>query len=139
MGLSRKGWQRAVNVLLWYPDNLKEYATLLDEAITRDPERHGGTTRPLMPDPTADAAIRLASNRRADTLRAEIEAVELAMAELPPIEREVIRRRFWEIGKWQTRKPRQYDYLQDLPYSRRQMIRIVKKVIYMVAVHLGEN
>ena len=29
--ISRKAWQRAVNVLLWYPDNVAEHASLLTE------------------------------------------------------------------------------------------------------------
>lgn len=136
--ISRKAWQRAVNVLLWYPDTLKEYAALVDESMTRDPERKGGAGKPLAPDPTADAAIRLASNRKAANKRLEIEAVDMAMSTLTPYEMMVIRRRFWDLPKHGKRKPRQYDFMQDLPYSRRQMIRIVRRTIITVAAYLGE-
>ena len=144
--ISPKGWSRATDVLLYYPETLKKYAGFLEEATTRDPEFRGGSGKPLSPDPTADAAIRLAANKEAENARQQIEAVEMAIAPLMPIEREVIRRRFWdtpELTSIHTQKrirkrPKQYELLQDLPYSERQMYRIVRRVVLSVAAYLGE-
>lgn len=139
MGLSRKGWQRAINVLLWYPDNVKKYNVLVSDLLSRDPEMTGEGGNPLRPDPTASAAIRMAEDRKIQLLKSEIEAVEAATDALLPMQLEVIRRRFWMTSKQRRRKPRQFDFLQDLPYSRRQMMRIVRQVIVSVAEYLGEE
>lgn len=138
--ISRKAWQRAVNVLLWYPDNVAEYNALREELTTRDPEHEGSGSKSIHHDPTADTAARLADNPRLRNLEAEIIAVELSVAKLRPEQAEVIRRRFWD-GRYNKgrRKPRQYDYLQDLHYSLDGMRKIVRSVIVDVAVRLGER
>ena len=138
--ISRKAWQRATNALLWYPDNLQEYADLGEELMTRNPDCDGGGSKPLHQDPTQDAAIRRVENARLQNLEAEITAVEIAMAKLSPEQKEVIRRRFWDrrcTGR--RRKPRQYDFLQDLPYSLDGMRWIVRETIRRVAECLGEK
>ena len=140
--LSRKAWQRAVNALLWYPDNLVERVSLTEELLNgnREGEGTGGGSGSILKDPTAAAAIRLAGNKRLRTLEQEIEAVEMAVAQLQPEQKEVIRRRFWESGRRAgRRKPRQYDFLQDLGYSIDGMRWIVKQVIVRVATYLGEK
>ena len=137
--ISRKAWQRATNVLLWYQDNIDELASLQDAATTFDPERRGSSGKPLHPDPTANAAIRLVDSQRAKALKAEIEAVEEALCLLTPEQREVVRRRFWCDQRGSRRKPRQYDYLQDTGYSERQMKRICRTMIRRVAANLGER
>ena len=138
--ISRKAWQRAVNVLLWYQDNIEELASLQDAATTYDPEHRGSSgSRPLHPDPTANAAIRLVDSQRTKALKAEIEAVEEALCLLTPEQREVVRRRFWQDQWGSRRKPRQYDYLQDTGYSERQMKRICRTMIRRVAANLGER
>ena len=93
--ISRKGWQRAVNALLWYPDNVQEYSELLEELTANTPDRKEDSGKPMHSDPTASAAMRLAADPRAGTLKQEIEAVELAVSFLRPEQKEVIRRRFW--------------------------------------------
>lgn len=139
--ISRKAWQRATNALLWYPDNKREYTSLLEELTSRNPEEKGNGSRPAHPDPTARMAIRMAESRRLHTLEQEIEAVEMAVSSLHPEQLEVVRRRFWESQRYLgcRRKPRQYDYLQDLPYSIDGMRMIVRKVILKTAEYLGEN
>ena len=138
--ISRKAWQRAVNVLLWYPDNVQEYSELLEELTARDPERKEDSGKPLHSDPTASAAMRLAEDPRARTLKQEIEAVELSVSFLRPEQQEVIRQRFWTRRRDEgRRKPRQYDYLQDLGYSLEGMRKIVRSVIVRVAGYLGEK
>lgn len=138
--ISRKAWQRATNALLWYPDNLKEYADLLEELIATDPEKSGDSSKPIHSDPTASAAIRLNGSRRAQTLRQEIEAVELAVSSLRPEQKKIIEERFWKRRRYSgRRKPRQYDYLQELGYSVDGMRKIVRGVILSVAGYLGEK
>ena len=139
--ISRKAWQRATNALLWYPDNKVEYESLLDELLTPDPEPSGVSVKPVHKDPTAAAAVRLASSKRFQTLKQEIEAVELAVSSLQPEQVEVVRRRFWESKRYSggRRKPRQFDYLQDLGYSIIGMRKITRKVVVSVAGYLGEK
>lgn len=139
--ISRKAWRTASDVLLYYPDNKKEYASLLDAVLTAGYEEEGnsnglgGDTS----DPTARAAIRLAGNKRAERLKQEIEAVDNAVSSLRTAEVKVIRRRFWHrTKKNETRKPLPYDFMQDLPFSDRQMHRIVQGTIIRIAQFLGE-
>lgn len=136
--ISRKAWQTATNILLYYQDNKREYAGLLDMVLTAGYEEEGNSNGEGsdVSDPTARAAIRLASNKRAARLKLEIEAVDVAVAELNAAEHEVIRRRFWT--RRQNHRPRQYDYLQDLPFSQRQMHRIVARTIFRIAQLVGE-
>lgn len=112
-GLSRKAWQRAINALLWYPDNKTELCT-----------------------PPADwDGCRMALVRR------EVEAVEAAVEALPIDQRIIIKRRFWDVEKGQGiyRKPRQYDFLQDVGFSERTMRRVSRATILLVASYLGER
>ena len=139
--LSRKAKQRAINVLLWYPDNVKDYNALLSDLLSRDPEhKGGGGGKPLNPDPTADAAIKLAENEELQHLKREVRAVEYAIEGLLPAQLEVIRLRFWDIPKCRDgwRRPQSYDYI-DVGYSERQMHRIVWRVMLKVATALHET
>lgn len=138
--ISRKAWQRAVNALLWYSDNKEEFASLGEELMTGSGEENGGRSSSGPKDPTGAAAIRLAENRRYQTLKQEIEAVEQAISLLRPEQTEVIRRRFWDFRRsGGRRKPRQYDFLQDIGYSIDGMRKIVRQVILQVAIYLGEK
>lgn len=139
--ITRKAWRTASDVLLYYPDNKKEYAALLDAVLTAGYEEDGNSNGigSDVSDPTARAAIRLAGNKRAGRLKQEIEAVDLAVSSLRPEELRVIRRRFWyRRRRGETVKPKPYDYLQDLPFSDRQMHRIVQCVIVRIAQLIGE-
>ena len=106
----------------------------------------------IVKDPTGAAGIRLAEHKRLQTLEQEIDAVMKATAtkdlidgtraNLKPEQREVIRQRYWQSDKWNPggrRKPRPYEYLQDLGYNVDHMKWICKKVILKVAEYLGEK
>ena len=139
--ISRKAWRTASDVLLYYPDNKKEYAALLDAVLTAgyDDEGNSNGLDSDVSDPTARAAIRLAGSKRAARLKQEIEAVDNAVSSLRQEELKVIRRRFWyRSRKDEVVKPKPYDYLQDLPFSIRQMHRIVQGTIIRIAQLLGE-
>jgi len=138
--LSRKGWQRAVNALLWYPDNKTELVLLAEELMTGSGEERGARSNSGPKDPTGATAIRLAENRRYQTLKQEIEAVDQAVSSLSPEQAVVVRRRFWDYRySGGRRKPRQYDFMQDLGYSLDGMRKIVRGVILEVASLLGEK
>lgn len=139
--ISSKAWRTASDVLLYYPDNKKEYAALLDAVLTAgyDDEGNSNGLDSDVSDPTARAAIRLAGSKRAARLKQEIEAVDNAVSSLRQEEMKVIRRRFWyRRRKDEVVKPKPYDYLQDLPFSIRQMHRIVQGTIIRIAQLLGE-
>ena len=136
--ISRKAWQTATNILLYYPDNKREYASLLDTVLAPDKPETGTVQHSGLPDPTSSAAIRLANSRRAERLKAEIEAVEMAVSQLSDPEREVISRRFLYRQTKRRRKPKPYDQLFDIPYSEREMHRIVQKTISLIAQYVGE-
>jgi hypothetical protein len=118
-------------------DNKKEYVSLQGAMFDQGSKIPIGNQ--LHPDPTANAAIRHVDSQRERALKAEIEAVEEAVSFLTPEQREVIRRRFWDNQRGGTRKPRQYDFLQDIGYSEVQMKRICRTVIRRIAVLLGER
>ena len=138
--ISRKAWRTASDILLYYPDMKKEYQEILDAAIAPDkPEHSSGTIEHKeMSDPTANAAIRLASDKRAARLKMEIEAVEYAIADLDSFGREVIKRRFWHNQSKGRRWPLSYDMLFKIPYSERTMHKIVQGVIIKIALYIGE-
>jgi len=133
--ISRRAWQRATNALLCYPENLREYASLVEELMTKKPKEEG---KPIHKDPTADKAIVLYEDKRFRRIQDEIEAVEEALSHLRPGEEIIIRRRYWELPRHRSNSPRQYDFLQDLPYSYRTMQRVVRRTIFLVAKMLGE-
>lgn len=131
--------RRAHEALLWYPDLKKEYEELVAEAMSRDPDHKGTSSKPLTPDPTAAAAIRLASNRKIDSLRRQVGAVEEAMEHMTPIELDFCRKRYWDLPKYTQRKATRFDYLEDsMHYERWTLISINKRVLRLVAACLGD-
>lgn len=136
--IPKDAWNQATTALLRYCENLPEMNHRLEVAMSRDPEKgNENGVRPSHPDPTASAAVRLSQDLIYQRIKREVAAVQNAIKDLKPEELEVIRRRFWCHRKG-IRKTKAYDYLQDLGYSTRQMKRIVRKVIYLVAINLGE-
>ena len=130
-------WRQATLVLLRYPETKAQYTQLVEESQTRTGEQNGNSHKPVHSDPTANAGIKLSCDPRYQRIKREVAAVENAMAGLEGAEREVIRQRFWS-HKRGSRKVCGYNYMRDTGYSRRQMQRIVKRVIISVAMHLGE-
>lgn len=130
-------WRQATLVLLRYPETKVLYTQLVEEVQTRTDEQKGSSHKPVHSDPTANAGIKLSGDPRFMRVKREVAAVESALIGLDGAEREVIRRRFWN-HKRGSRKICGYNYMWDIGYSRRQMQRIVKRVIVSVATHLGE-
>lgn len=73
------------------------------------------------------------NNAYYNNLNRKIKAIESAYNMLRKEEQEVIFERFWKY-----RKKTSYLKLVNIPYSERQMKRIVKKMVIMVAKYLGE-
>ena len=136
--ISPKAWRRASDVLLWYPDTKQEYESAVQEAMSRNPKKSGPAGKPLYSDPTASAAIKLVSNKRVQQMAREIAAVEEALRDLTGPEMAVIRKRFWTATRKGRRKPMAYIYINGTGYEERQQKRIVQRVIFRVAVYLGE-
>lgn len=130
-------WRQATLVLLRYPETKAQYTQLVEESQTRTGEQNGNSHKPVHSDPTANAGIRLSDDARFQRVKREVAAVDSALSGLDGAEREVIRQRFWS-HKRGSRKVCGYNYMRDTGYSRRQMQRIVKRVIISVAMHLGE-
>lgn len=82
---------------------------------------------------TEAKALKMTSTR-AETLKKQIEVVELVYSNLKPEEQKVMQKRFW------------LDRCRNIPYTKMdkvacsegQMKRIVKKIISQVGVYLGE-
>lgn len=125
-------WRQSATVLMRYPQTKRDLQGAIDEAITRNPERDGGGSKPSHPDPTATSGIRLYSNQRYQRMRREVKAVEDAIKGLDSVEMDVIRQRYWK-----HKRKTSYERI-DAPYSVRQMQRIVQRVMYRIAVNLGE-
>lgn len=135
--INADAWRQATLVLLRYPETKAQFMKAVEESRTRTSERKKGGAKPSHPDPTANAAIRLYNDVRYQRLKREVCAVEEAMAGMDGIEREVIRRRFWNHAAG-SRKVCAYAYMKDVGYSRRHMQKIVRRVIQRVAYNLGE-
>ena len=130
-------WRQATLVLLRYPETKALYDQLVEESRTRTSEQKGSSHKPVHSDPTATAGMKLSDDARFQRVKREVSAVDNALMTLDGAEREVIRQRFWN-HKRGHRKVCGYNYMWDTGYSRRQMQRIVKRVIMLVALSLGE-
>lgn len=138
--IPQDAWTQARFVLLRYPETKEEYDSLLEVATTRNPESKSSGPKPAHADPTQTSAIRLMemeSTPRYQRISREVKAVDAVIAELDPIEVEIIRMRYWSHRKG-VRTALPYDYMQASGYSERQMHRICQKVIRAVAINLGE-
>lgn len=135
--IKQDAWNQATLVLLRYRESKDEIEEIVTDMMARDPETRGRGSKQAHPDPTAAAGERLYYNTRYRRLRRETKAVDDAMAGLDDVEQAVIRRRFFEHGRGH-RSPCPYDRMKDLGYERRQMQRIIRKVVVKVAINLGE-
>lgn len=130
-------WRQATLVLLRYEESKEQFMEAIGEArslVRQDRERE---PKPIHDDPTAGAAIRLHGSARFQRLKREVCAVDIAIAGMRQAELEVVRKRFWDHRKGE-RRVCGYESMMDTGYSRRQMQRIVQRVVYKVAEELGE-
>lgn len=95
--------------------------------------RYPETLNEIRDDPAGNGATEAYRQRQAR----EVAAVEKAIAGVDAQHMVVICRRFWDHPPGHT-KPLQYDFMQDIPFSRTTMKRVCNKVIHRVAFYLGE-
>ena len=135
--LPADAWRHVRLVLLRYPESKVLYDQIIEESQTRTSDNAGSGSKPVHSDPTATAAIKLYNDARFQRINREVTAVETAVMGLDSIEKEVIRRRFWNHRPG-VRKVCSYSRMRNIGYSRRQMQRIVRRVTEAVAILLGE-
>lgn len=134
--IPRDAWNSATIVLRRYPANKLEYKDLFDNATTADPEYKSYGAKPPHSDPTQAKAIRLVSDRRIARVEREVQAVEEAIKGLGTQELAVISKRYWS-GSTRKGRPIPYDII-DAPYSVSAMKMICWRVLYKVALYIGE-
>ena len=135
--IKQDAWNQATLVLLRYQETKAEIEEIVSDMTARDPETRGRGSKQAHPDPTGAAAERLFYNARYKRLKREKKAVDDALEGLSDVELDVIKRRFWQHSKGH-RIPCPYEYMTGLGYERRQMQRIIRKVIVKLAANLGE-
>ncbi len=135
--IDRDAWHIVEIIIRRYPLSKKEYKEYIDKVMTSssNPAIGVGFSEDYSkPQSVTEAKALKMTSKRAEKLKKEIEAVELAYNSLRPEEQKVMKTRFWS----DRRRNMPYTKIEDVAYSERQMKRIVKKIIQHVGVYLGE-
>lgn len=123
MRISRESWSKIQTVIRQYPESCRLITEWEMEVLDATLKAR---------DPTGHKALLLQSDY-AKRLTREIAAVEDMLGHFSDCEQSVIRMRFWS-GRYVM----PYEYMSALPYSERQMHRIISKAIKIVGINLGE-
>ena len=130
-------WHMIEIIIRRYPAAKKEYEQYIDKIMTSSSTPAAGVTYSedyIKPQSVTEAKALKMTSTRAETLKKQIEAVELVYSNLKPEEQKVMQKRFWS----DRRRNIPYTKMDKVAYSERQMKRIVKKIISQVGVYLGE-
>lgn len=130
-------WHMIEIIIRRYPTAKKEYEQYIDKIMTSSSAPAAGVKYSedyIKPQSVTEAKALKMTSVRAETLKKQIEAVELVYSNLKPEEQKVMRKRFWS----DRRRNIPYTKMDKVAYSERQMKRIVKKIISQVGVYLGE-
>lgn len=132
-------WKMIEIIIRRYPAAKKEYEQYIDKVMTSSSAPAAGVDFSedySKPQSVTEAkALKMTFlPRRAETLKKQIEAVELVYSNLKPEEQKVMQNRFWS----DRRRNIPYTKMDKVAYSERQMRRIVKKIILKVGIYLGE-
>lgn len=130
-------WHMIEIVIRKYPAAKKEYEQYIDKVMTSTSAPAAGVKYSedySKPQSITEAKALKMTSARAETLKKQIEAVELVYGNLKPEEQKVMKNRFWS----DRRRNIPYTKIEKVAYSERQMRRIIKKVIVQVGVYLGE-
>ncbi len=130
-------WHMIEIIIRKYPAAKKEYEQYIDKVMTSTPAPAAGVKYSeyySKPQSITEAKALKMTSVRAETLKKQIEAVELVYSNLKPEEQKVMKNRFWS----DRRRNIPYTKIEKVAYSERQMRRIIKKVIAQVGVYLGE-
>lgn len=130
-------WHMIEIIIRRYPAAKKEYEQYIDKIMTSSSMPAAGVIYSedyIKPQSVTEAKALKMTSKRAETLKKQIEAVELVYSSLKPEEQKVMQKRFWS----DRRRNIPYTKMDKVAYSERQMKRIVKKIISQVGVYLGE-
>ncbi len=135
--IDRDAWHIVEIIIRRYPISKKEYSEYIDQVMASSINHSAGvnfTEDYIKPQSVTEAKALKMTSKRAERLKKEIGAVELAYNSLKPEEQKVIKIRFWS----DRRRNMPYTKIDEVAYSERQMRRIVKKIILQVGIYLGE-
>lgn len=130
-------WHIIELIIRRYPESKKEYKEYIDQIMASAPAPAAGLQYSedyCRPQSVTEAKALKMTSTRAETLKKQIEAVELVYKDLKPEEKKLMERRFWS----DKRRNIPYTKIKDVAYSERQMKRIVKRIVSKVGVYLGE-
>lgn len=130
-------WKMIEIIIRRYPAAKKEYKEYIDQVMTSSSTPAAGVNFSAdysKPQSVTEAKALKMTSKRAETLKKQIEAVELVYNNLKPEEQKVMENRFW----LDRRRNIPYTKIKDVAYSERQMKRIIKRIISKVGVYLGE-
>ncbi len=130
-------WHMIEIIIRKYPAAKKEYEQYIDKVMTSSSTLAAGVNFSedySKPQSVTEAKALKMTSVRAETLKKQIEAVELVYNNLKPEEQKVMKNRFWS----DQRRSIPYTKIEKVAYSERQMKRIIKKVIVQVGIYLGE-
>lgn len=135
--IDRDAWHIIEIIIRRYPVSKNEYDAYIDQVMTSSTNHATGVNFSedySKPQSVTEAKALKMTSKRAERLKKEIGAVELAYNSLKPEEQKVIKIRFWS----DRRRNMPYTKIDKVAYSERQMKRIVKKIIMQVGIYLGE-
>lgn len=135
--IDRDAWHIIEIIIRRYPVSKNEYDAYMDQVMTSSTNHATGVNFSedySKPQSVTEAKALKMTSKRAERLKKEIGAVELAYNSLKPEEQKVIKIRFWS----DRRRNMPYTKIDKVAYSERQMKRIVKKIIMQVGIYLGE-
>lgn len=133
--LRRGTFQHIEAELYAYHDTLKEIAKLRNEILhaSSEPDRVGGGRGNTPTDKTGVAAIRLATDKRLNSLVEVVEAIESVVERLPEKKRELVKLKYWSQPRTLT-----WDGIAlRLDVSRRTAINWRNEIVYAIALKMG--
>lgn len=135
--IDHETWHVIEIIIRRYPAIKKQYDEYIDQVMTSSPAPAAGLLYSedyCRPQSVTEAKALKMTSLRAETLKKQIEAVELVYKNLKPEEKKLMEKRFWS----DQRRNIPYTKIKGVAYSERQMRRIVKKIVSKVGVYLGE-
>lgn len=135
--IDRDAWHIVEIIIRRYPISKKEYSEYIDQVMASSINHSAGVNFSedySKPQSVTEAKALKMTSKRAERLKKQIDAVELAYGSLKPEEQKVMKIRFWS----DQRRNMPYTKIDEVAYSERQMRRIVKKIILQVGIYLGE-
>lgn len=137
MTIERDSWRMIEIIIRRYPAKKREYEEYISDVMgaTHSEEYLGSSNDDgYRPQSVTEAKALKMTSAYVDKLKTEIQAVEFVYNSLRPAEQKVMRERYWRNHK----KNVPYEEMLETNYSRRQMQRIIKRIVSQVGRYLGE-